>query len=92
MHSPAGSWVSPGCPSLDPTPMIRFWALNWLQEVRQSQHLWVVMPVCMADTVELQGISGWLRGHSNWEDLVLFPSPVLFETPTFWKPGASARF
>lgn len=41
----------------------------------------------MADTVELQGVSGWLRGHSNWEDLVLFPSPGLLETPTFGNLG-----
>lgn len=55
-----------------------------LQEVRQSQWLWVAVPVCMADTVsELQGVRGWLRGHSNWENLVLFASLGLLEIPSF---------
>lgn len=34
--------------------------------------------------LELREVSCWLRGHSNWEDLVLFASQGLLGT--FWKP------
>lgn len=38
----------------------------------------------MADTVfELQGVRGWIRGYSNWENLVLFASLGLLEIPNF---------
>lgn len=47
------------------------------------------MSGCAADTVELQGVSGWLRGHSNWEDLVLFASQGLLGT--FWKPWSVSQ-
>lgn len=33
-------------------------------------------------------MSSWLRGYSNWEDLVLFPSWGLLGT--FWKLGCQS--